>query len=155
MQPPSADDEPMPEGVTESSRAPIPRVSAKPGMNRFLWDMRSASLHDFPGLIMYQTDTRGPIVPPGQYQVRLTIGSGAWTQPFAIDKDARLTSVSDSDLQEQFRFAGEIGSAFSRTSDMVVRVRKLKAQIASRMQGLNDSATIVAAAERLTTALTA
>jgi photosystem II stability/assembly factor-like uncharacterized protein len=153
-QPPPTDDEPMPEGVTESSRAPVPRVPAKPGMNRFVWDMRAAPLHDFPGLIMYQTDTRGPIVPPGRYQVRLTIGERAWTQPIAIQKDARLTGVSESDLQEQFRFASEIGDAFSRTSDMVVQVRRLKAQIVSRMKGLNDSGTIAAAAERLTNALT-
>jgi photosystem II stability/assembly factor-like uncharacterized protein len=153
-EPPPADAEPMPEGVTESSRAPIPRVPAKAGMNRFVWDMRSAPLHDFPGLIMYQTDTRGPIVPPGSYKVRLTVAGRTWTQPIAIDKDARLTTVSDADLREQFRFAREIGDAFSRTSDMVVRVRKLKAQIAERMQGLNDSATITAAAENLTGALT-
>jgi hypothetical protein len=154
-EPPPVDADPMPEGVTESSRAPVPRVPAKAGMNRFVWDMRSAPLHDFPGLIMYQTDTRGPIVPPGRYQVRLTTGGRAWTQPVTIDKDARLTMVSDSDLQEQFRFAREIGAAFSQTSDMVVRVRKLKAQIAARMEGLNDSATISAAAEKLTGALTA
>jgi len=154
-EPTPVDADPMPEGVTESSRAPVPRVPAKAGMNRFVWDMRSAPLHDFPGLIMYQTDTRGSIVPPGRYQVRLTTGGRAWTQPVTIDKDARLTMVSDSDLQEQFRFAREIGAAFSQTSDMVVRVRKLKAQIAARMEGLNDSATISAAAEKLTGALTA
>ncbi len=154
-EPAPVDADPMPEGVTESSRAPVPRVPAKAGMNRFVWDMRSAPLHDFPGLIMYQTDTRGPLVPPGRYQVRLTTGGRTWTQPVTIDKDARLTLVSDSDLQEQFRFAREIGDAFSQTSDIVVRVRKLKAQIAARMEGLNDSATITAAAAKLTGALTA
>ena len=153
-EPPPVDEEPMPEGVTESSRAPVPRVPAKAGMNRFVWDMRSAPLHDFPGLIMYQTDTRGPLVPPGHYQVRLTIGDRSWTQPITIDKDGRLTTVSDSDLQEQYRFAREIGTAFSQTSDMVVRVRRLKAQIVARMEGLNDSATIAAAAASLTNALT-
>src|SRR4029077_8640396 len=91
----------------------------------------------------------------GRYQVRLTTGGRTWTRPVTIDKDARLASVSDSDLQEQFRFARQIGPAFSQTSDMVTRVRKLKAQIAARMEGLNDSATITAAANRLTGALTA
>ena len=105
----------MPEDVTESSRAPVPRVPAKAGMNRFVWDMRSAPLHDFPGLIMFQTDTRGPLVPPGRYQVRLTTGGRTWTQPVTVDEDGRLTMVSDSDLQEQYRFAREIGAAFSQT----------------------------------------
>ena len=57
-------------------------------MNRFVWDMRTAPLHDFPGLIMYQTDTRGPVVPPGHYQVRLSVGGRTVTQPVSIDKDA-------------------------------------------------------------------
>ena len=153
-EPAPKDTEPMPEGVTESSRAPIPRVPAKAGMNRFVWDMRSAPLRDFPGLIMYQTDTRGPVVPPGRYQVRLTAGGRPLTQPIVIRKDARETNVTDAHLQEQYGFARKIGDAFSQTSDMVVRIRRLKVQIADRMKGLDDGA-ILNAAEKLTAALTA
>jgi photosystem II stability/assembly factor-like uncharacterized protein len=154
-EPAPRDTDPMPEGVTESSRAPIPRVPAKAGMNRFVWDMRSAPLHDFPGLIMYQTDTRGPMVPPGRYQVRLTTGGRTLTRPIVIRKDARETNVTDAHLQEQYGFARKIGDSFSKTSDMVVRIRRLKAQIADRVKGLADSPAILTAAERLTAALTA
>jgi hypothetical protein len=62
--------------------------------------------------------------------------------------------VTDADLQEQYRFATEIGEAFSQTSDMVVTVRRLNAQIADRIRGLSDSATITSAAAKLTAALT-
>jgi photosystem II stability/assembly factor-like uncharacterized protein len=153
-EPPPQDTEPMPEGVTESSRAPVPRVPAKAGVNRFIWDLRSAPLRDFPGLIMYQTDTRGPVVPPGRYQVRLTAGGQTVTQPVVVKKDARLTTVSDADLEEQFHFAAEIGEAFGQTSDMVVRIRRLKAAIASRLDGVRDPA-IRAAGDKLTADLTA
>ena len=145
----------MPEGITESSRAPVPRVPARAGMNRFTWDMRSAPLRDFPGLIMYQTDTRGPMVPPGRYQVRLTAGGRTLTQPVVIRKDARASDVTDADLLEQYRFARQIGEAFSRTSDMVVSIRKLKTQIADRMKGIVDSSVIVNAAAKLDASLTA
>jgi hypothetical protein len=154
-QPVPLDREPPPEGVTESSRAPVPRVPAQAGMNRFVWDMRAAPLRDFPGLIMYQTDTRGPIVPPGRYTVRLTAGGRTVAAPIVIDKDARLTSVSTDDLAEQYRFARQIGDAFSETSDMVARVRRLKLQVADRVRGLGDSSSVGRAAERLTGALTA
>jgi photosystem II stability/assembly factor-like uncharacterized protein len=154
-EPAPQDTEPMPEGVTESSRAPIPRVPAKAGMNRFVWDLRSAALHDFPGLIMYQTDTRGPVVPPGRYQVRLSVAGRTLTQPIVIGKDARQSAVTDADLQEQYRFAREIGESFSQTSDMVVRIRRLKVQIADRVKGLTDSAAILSAAEKLAASLTA
>jgi hypothetical protein len=153
-EPPPQDTDPMPEGITESSRAPIPRVPARVGMNRFMWDMRSTPLRDFPGLIMYQADTRGPTLPPGHYQVRLTTGGAPATRPIQIRKDARLTAVSDADLQEQYRFGREIGEAFSETSDMVNRIRRLDAQIASRMQGVSDAATKTVA-DRLAGALEA
>src|SRR5262249_35068940 len=104
-EPAPVDEEPAPEGVTESSRAPVPRVRAQAGMNRFVWDMRAAQLRDFPGLIMYQTDTRGPMVPPGRYSVRLTTGSRTVMAPILIEKDPRLASVSADDLAEQYRFA--------------------------------------------------
>jgi len=153
-EPRAQDTEPMPEGVTESSRAPIPRVPAHAGVNRFVWDMRAAPLGDFPGLILYQTDTRGPVVPPGRYQVRLTAGGQTITQPATIRKDARLTWVSDADLEEQFRFAAELGEAFSQTSDMVVRIRRLKTAIAARLDGVRDP-NVLAAGERLAAHLTA
>jgi photosystem II stability/assembly factor-like uncharacterized protein len=154
-EPPPQESEPMPDGVTESSRAPIPRVPARAGMNRFVWDMRSAPLDGFPGLIMYQADTRGPLVPPGRYQVRLTAGGRTVTQPLVIEKDARLVQVSDADLHEQYRFAREIGDAFSRTTGMIVSIRKLKRQIASRIEGITDTMTVAHAAARLTDVLTA
>jgi photosystem II stability/assembly factor-like uncharacterized protein len=157
-EPPPVDTEPMPEGITESSRAPIPRLPARAGVNRFTWDLRSAPLRDFPGLIMYQTDTRGPVVPPGRYRVRLTVGGQSGTrtlvQPLVVRKDGRLTDVTDADLDEQFRFATDLGAAFGQTSDMVVRIRRLKAAIASRLEGVRDSA-VLTAGEKLTNELTA
>ena len=153
-EPPPQDSEPMPEGITESSRAPVPRVSAQPGVNRFVWDLRSAPLRDFPGLIMYQTDTRGPVVPPGRYQVRLTAGGQTATQPIVVKKDVRLTTVSDADIEEQFHLATDIGAAFSQTSDMVVRIGRLKSAIAARVDGVRDPA-IRAAGEKLAADLTA
>ena len=152
-EPPPQDTEPMPEGITESSRAPLPKVPDKAGMNRFTWDLRSAPLRDFPGLIMYQTDTRGPLVPPGAYQVRLTVAGQTRTQPLAVKKDARLANVSDADLQEQYRFAREIGDAFSQTSDLVVRIRRLKADIQTRLGGVSDAGAL-APGRKLTADLT-
>jgi hypothetical protein len=85
----------------------------------------------------------------------LTAGGRTVTQPLVIEKDARLAQVSEADLQEQYRFAREIGDAFSRTSDMIVSIRKLKRQIASRIEGITDTVTVAHAAARLTDALTA
>ncbi|HEX5475317.1 MAG TPA: hypothetical protein VFX12_11695 [Vicinamibacterales bacterium] len=126
-EPPPPEAGPMPAGVTESSRAPVARLPVKAGMNRFVWDMRADSFHDFPGLIMYQASTRGPIVPPGHYQVRLTASGRTRTAPLRILKDPRATDVTEADLLEQYRFAEQIGHLFSDTSDMILRIRQAKA----------------------------
>ena len=139
-EPPPRDTEPMPEGITESSRAPTPRVPARAGVNRFVWDLRAAPLRDFPGLIVYQTDTRGPMVPPGHYAVRLTVGDRTLTRPVVVKKDGRLATVTGEDLAEQYRFATQIGASFSRTSDIVVRTRRMRSRIAQDLIGVADRA---------------
>jgi photosystem II stability/assembly factor-like uncharacterized protein len=111
---------------------PVTHVPALAGMNRFVWDMRSAPAHVFPELIMYQATTHGPHVPPGTYQVRLAVGAKALTRGFNISKDSRLTNVADSDLTAQYKLARNIEDAFSLTNDTVVRIRRIKADIADR-----------------------
>jgi hypothetical protein len=134
-------------------RTQEPRLTAVKGMNRFVWDLRAAPSHAFPGLIMYQASTRGPTVPPGRYLLKLKAGGIILTQPLIISKDPRLTKVADADLQEQFRFARQIQDKFSFTNDTVTRIRSIKAEIANRL-GTATSSDITAAGQRLTAALT-
>jgi hypothetical protein len=142
--------EPRPEdagaGVTESSRAPVPRLPANAGMNRFVWDLRWHNADDFPGLIMYQATTRGPRLPPGSYRARLTADGQSREEAFEIRKDPRLTGITQADLDEQFRLALAIQEKFSSANRAVTRIRELKAQIADRTARTQD--TRVAAAAR-------
>jgi photosystem II stability/assembly factor-like uncharacterized protein len=137
----------------EDSGPPEPKLGTAKGMNRYVWDMRAAPSHAFPGLIMYQASTRGPVVPPGRYQVRLVAGDAPQTQPLTIERDPRLTDVTDADLQEQFRIAREIQDKFSLTNDTVSRIRRIKDDIADRLSK-TGSADIKMAGEQLTVALT-
>ncbi len=132
---------------------PSRTVPAQKGINRFTWDMRAAPSHDFPGLIMYQADTRGPLVAPGRFQVRVIAAGKTLTESFTVAKDPRLTFVNDSDLTEQYRFAREIQDKFSQTNDAVTRIRRIKAEVAERVdQAKNDSVT--AAGNKLEASLT-
>ena len=134
-----------PQEVLEDEDGPPPpvrTVPAKNGINRFVWDMRAAPSHDFPGLIMYQANVHGPVAPPGRYQVRLTAAGKTLTQAFAIRKDPRLTDVTEADLTEQYRFAREIQDKFSLTNDTVTRIRRIKAEITDRIErAKNESVT--------------
>jgi hypothetical protein len=123
-------------------------------MNRFTWDMRYANAHDFPGLIMWAGSTRGPQAPPGKYSVRLTAGATARTQEFVIRRNDAVKTVTDADLQEQFKLARQISDRLSTANDAVVRIRALKDQVADRVRKASDPA-IAAAGDALTGKLTA
>jgi hypothetical protein len=142
-----------PEEDEDSPRAPVARVTGKKGMNRFTWDMRYPNAREFPGLIMWAGNTRGPQAPPGRYGVRLTTGGVSRTQQFEIRRNAALPSVTDADLVEQFRLARQINEKVSSANDAVVRIRGIKSQIAERLGKTNNAATKKAGAaltERLT-----
>lgn len=132
---------------------PVTHVPEIAGMNRFVWDMRAAPAHVFPGLIMYQATTHGPHVPPGTYKVRLTVGDKTLTRGFSIDKNSRLINVADSDLTAQYKLAREIEDAFSLTNDTVVRIRRIKADIGDRT-GKAKSESVKKQGDQLTAALT-
>jgi photosystem II stability/assembly factor-like uncharacterized protein len=75
------------QGRAESHDALVVR----PGLNRFVWDMRHA---DFIG-------RRGPLGAPGPYQVTLTAGRWNASQSFTLRPDPRV-ATSAADFQEQF-----------------------------------------------------
>ena len=133
---------------------PARTVPAQKGINRFTWDMRAAPSHDFPGLIMYQADVRGPLVPPGHFKVRLTTADGkTLTEDFAVAKDPRLTSVTGADLTEQYRFAREIQDKFSQTNDAVTRIRRIKTEVTAKVEQAKSDA-VTAAGNKLEASLT-
>jgi photosystem II stability/assembly factor-like uncharacterized protein len=121
-----------PPSEEEFFRAPAARVPVKAGMNRFVWDMRYASAKDFPNMILWAGSTRGPVAPPGTYQVRLTAAGVTGTQSFSITRNPNTPGISDADLAEQFALALQIRDKVTQANEAVVRIRSLKDQIADR-----------------------
>jgi photosystem II stability/assembly factor-like uncharacterized protein len=66
---------------------PSELIPAHAGMNRMIWDLRWDDPVQIPGAFYEDQAPRGPIVPPGRYQVRLTLGS--------VTRSANLTVVAD------------------------------------------------------------
>src|SRR5262249_45393793 len=101
-------------------RPPEPHPSVKAGLHRQTWDMRYAGATDFPGMIMWAANSRGPQAPPGSYQVRVTVDGQAETEPFAIKREPHvLKDVSDQDLRDQFDLAIQIRDRVSMANDAV------------------------------------
>jgi hypothetical protein len=103
-------------------------------MNRFSWNMRMPDAEAFPGMILWAAGMTGPMVPPGAYSVRLSVGdgAGAQTQAFAIRKDPR-SQASQADVQEQFEFLMRIQAKTVEANNAVRTIRNLRAQVNDRL----------------------
>ena len=105
-----------------------PWLTADTGLNRFIWNMRYPDARNVPGAIYRSAGVTGPLAPPGNYRVRLTVGEQSWEQPLIIRKDPRVAATDD-DLREQFAFLLEIRDRLSETNDAIIRLRTLREQI--------------------------
>ncbi|MGE5199125.1 MAG: hypothetical protein ACM3H9_05765, partial [Rhodospirillaceae bacterium] len=145
----------------EGFRPRAASVPVKAGMNRFVWDMRYAGAKDFPNMILWAGSTRGPIAPPGTYQVRLTASGETQLQSFTIARNPNTPVVTDADMAEQFALALQIRDKVTQADEAVIRIRSVKDQLADRLKppaaGRDDKKPSKAAllGEALTTKLTA
>ncbi len=129
-------------------------IPAKAGLNRFAWDLRVEDASRFKGMILWGGVTRGPVVPPGSYQVRLTGGGRTLTQPLEVRKDPRVPT-SDDDYRKQYDLLVKIRDKVTETHDAITRIRETREQgkgVAERAKG---NKAIADAAEALDKKLTA
>jgi hypothetical protein len=90
---------------------------------------------------MWAASSRGPLAPPGTYQVRVTADGESETQSFAIRREPRLLAdVSDADLQKQFELAMKVRNRASEANEAVLLVRGIKPQIQDRASKLDSKA---------------
>ena len=133
-----------------------PRPTKDAGANRFVWNLRGPAATKLPdnkgrgGTLEMLT---GPRLPPGAYQVRLTVNGRTLTQPFEIVKDPRL-AASDADLREQFAWAKKAHDLLTRVHEDVLRLRDVRSQAegwAGRVQALAVKDAARALAQTLST----
>ena len=100
----------------------------KPGMNRFVWNMRYADAEGFDGLILWAGGLTGPRALPGSYKAKLTVNGKSQETDFELLKDPR-TSGSASDIQEQFTFLMAVRDKLTETHQAIKKVRTAREQI--------------------------
>jgi hypothetical protein len=131
--PADADRKPEPPTDDGPRRPPEPHPAVSAGLHRQTWDLRYPGATDFPGLIMWAANSRGPIAPPGTYSVRVTADGQTETQPFAVRRETQLLKdVTDQDLREEFDLAVKVRDKASQANDAVLMVRGIKQQIDDR-----------------------
>ena len=114
-----------------------PRVPADAGMNRFDWNLRYPGASTVPGDKTTDGVGRGPLAPPGSYQVRLTVGDQAQAQSFEMVKDPRVDATQE-DFDAQFALLLQIRDKLSETHDNINKIRSTRSQVsewAKRAEG--------------------
>jgi hypothetical protein len=127
------------EGGGFRMRAGPTRLEKTVGMHRFTWDLRTFG----PWMSAARPEgPNGPMMPPGKYAVRLTVGSWTSTRPFNVIEDPRVAKdgVTVSDLQEQYEHNIRVRDLVSETNKIVARVRaaqvSLKGSLGSEAEQL-------------------
>lgn len=104
------------------------KLEVKKGFNRFAWNMRYADAASFPKMVLWSGSMRGPVVPPGTYQVRFTYGDASQTHSFKLVADPR-SSASDADLQAQFDFLMEVRGTLTKAHEGIKMIRDIRTQV--------------------------
>ena len=135
----------------EDDKEKEPTVPAKPGLNRFVWNMRHADAAKIATKGGDQPGRDGPLAAPGDYRVSLAVGDQTFTEPFTIRKDPRVASTED-DLAAQFALGLQIRDTLSNVNEAINRVRAVREQAdvwATRTEGTPPGEQIAGAAKEL------
>ncbi|HTC94545.1 MAG TPA: hypothetical protein VK699_13985 [Terriglobales bacterium] len=114
---------------------PYVALSGAEGMHRWVWDLNYppplATEHEYPISATPHDTPRFPLGPtavPGQYTVRLTVDGKVMTAPLTVKMDPRV-HITAGELQQQFQLATELSSMLSASSEAVLLVKSLRAQL--------------------------
>jgi photosystem II stability/assembly factor-like uncharacterized protein len=141
----------QPAGMEEDEeRRPTPKPATKPGMNRFVWDLRYADATKFPGMILWAAQTRGPQVVPGTYTVELTADGHTETQHVTVKPDPRVSATPE-DYKKQLDLALQILARFSAANQAVIDIRAARKQLDTYASTAGPA--VAADAKRISTSL--
>ncbi|MDP9253368.1 MAG: glycosyl hydrolase, partial [Verrucomicrobiota bacterium] len=112
-------------------------IPAKEGMNRFAWDLRYNDPVQIPGAFYAGEGPRGPLVLPGEYQVKLIVAGKSQTAPLHIAIDPRAKGAEPG-LQKEFELAMQVNDRISQLHQAVNEIRDLGSQIQSLHKRFGD-----------------
>jgi photosystem II stability/assembly factor-like uncharacterized protein len=121
------------EEIEAAKKAALP---ADKGVQRGVWDLRFDGARKIKGGKLDSGDPGiGPLVLPGTYTARLTVGGKSADTKITVQPDPRV-SVSRTDLEAQLKLALQIRDDISRLTDMVDSLRSIRRQLQDRLETL-------------------
>ena len=123
------------------------RIPAKAGLNVFTWDLRYESPTKIPAAIYDNGRPTGPLVLPGNYQVRLTVAGKSSTSPLQVKMDPRVKTSAE-DLRKQFDLMLKLRDSQDEMNNAVLAIRDLRTQLQAlekRLAGRDDAKSVISA----------
>ena len=114
-----------------------PLLSVKPGLNRFVWDLRYSTLPGVP-TVFIEGSYSGRKAAPGKYTARLKSGTDEKAVSFNILPDPRI-NASAADYANQQTAQAEVELRIKEIHDGVNRIRVAKKQINELLELLTDT----------------
>jgi len=111
------------------------------GANRFAWDLRWEDPQKIPGAFYADEGPRGPVVAPGHYQVRLTVGGKSQTAPLEVILDPRLRGqVADQDVKDLADLSMRTWTDIDDLHKAVNQIRETRLRLETIKKWSKDSA---------------
>jgi photosystem II stability/assembly factor-like uncharacterized protein len=122
--------EALEEPLDPDDKKPEKEIKPEAGLNRFVWDLRYDEADRVPGYFLweYNDGAKGPLAAPGKYQVRLTAAGKSLTAPLEVKIDPRVT-ISQGDLEKQFKLELDIREQLNRVYDAVNQIQDVREQL--------------------------
>ncbi len=115
-----------------------PWITVKPGMNKFVWNLRLAGAERVPGNKTALEMWEGPLVLPGQYKAVLELGETKCEIGFEVVNDPRV-KTSMTSLRQQLRLLTQIRDSISDCHRTVNKLRDVRDQVKSWEKHLTDA----------------
>jgi len=106
----------------------VDHIPAKAGLNLFAWDLRYQEPVKIPKAVYDEGSPVGPLVLPGKYDVRLTVGGKSSSQPVEVSLDPRV-NTSAADLQQQFDMMLKLRDRQDAMNKTILSIRDLRTQL--------------------------
>lgn len=113
--------------------APAEPLATKKGMNRYVWNLRTAPYTEVADTIRY-VSTRPYRVAPGTYQVRLTLNGRSVTKPFDVLADPRQDPVTADAWRHQQELLGDLGGMVNEIHSLTNHMRSVTDDVRNVLQ---------------------
>lgn len=126
---------------------PLPAAA---GMNRALWDLRDTAppsfSHNYPISALYgatPAEPRGPLVAPGEYEVRLTVSGRTYRQPLHVTMDPRVKTPAQGITEQR-----ELGVRISEAMTAAYQANQQVAEVRQALGAAGQSEAVTALANK-------